>query len=86
MDHWGGELLGFPFPQPSRAAAMLLVLPAWLQFLVARGLATEAEATAALASLRPLAQTASRVLADNEVPSNILADLRRRWEKASRAM
>jgi len=79
MDHWGGELLGFPFPQPSRAAAVLLVLPAWLRFLVARGLATETEATAALAFLRPLAQTASRVLANNEVPSDILADLRRRW-------
>jgi len=81
MDHWGGELLGFPFPQPSRAATVLLVLPAWLRFLVARGLATGAEAAAALAFLRPLAQTASRVLADNEVSSNILADLQRRWEE-----
>jgi hypothetical protein len=80
MDHWGGGLMGFPFPQPSRFAAVLLVLPAWLRFLAARGLATAAEAETALESLRSLAETGAQVLAGNEVTSAVIADLRRRWQ------
>jgi len=80
LDRWGGELLAFPFPQPSQVAAVLLVLPAWLRFLAARGLAPMVDPETVLASLQPLAERAAQVLADVEVAPVVIADLRRRWE------
>lgn len=80
LDRWGGELLAFPFPQSSRAAAVLLVLPAWMRFLAARGLAPEEETKTAFASIQPLAEEVVHVLTECTVAPAILADLRRRWD------
>ena len=79
LDRWAGELLAFPFPQWSRAAAILLVLPAWLRFLPVRGLAPKADTETAFASLQPLIEKAAKVLADGQVAPALIADLRRRW-------
>lgn len=80
LDRWGGELLAFPFPQSSRAAAVLLVLPAWLRFLAVRGLAPKADTETAFASLQPLVEKAAQVLADGEVAPAVIVDLRHRWD------